>query len=339
MSNSVSRILIETMVRKTIREIKDSPQRSMRNLVDMAVHFSDGRFQKRLLVQLQTMLRKENSPYFQVVSDVVSHADTEKLVTFGMNLGYNSCTRGARQIREIESAEHFNVPWSISMRVSEDVYQERKIEYQSLLDQGKELGVYTWMLQNDTNAAGLLDLVKENDDCAFVLYCQPDEVSGEFLVEAQQCRNLLVCVEYEDGVQEACRRLREGHFLYAVHFIWHETDAEQILNGAFFEGAESLHAPFTALLAEKECAPDIQERVYQYVTEERICQRRGTVPWDIIQDSIFIDSIISEESCSVIFDEKGDLFTWENGLAQKDGNLFRQPLRWMLEQHFPHKER
>lgn len=47
MENKVSRILIETIVKKTLKEIKDSPERSVRNLVDMALNCSEGRFQHR----------------------------------------------------------------------------------------------------------------------------------------------------------------------------------------------------------------------------------------------------------------------------------------------------
>lgn len=49
MEKSTSRIIIETIVKKALRDIKDSPERSIRNLVDMALHFSDGRFQRNFL--------------------------------------------------------------------------------------------------------------------------------------------------------------------------------------------------------------------------------------------------------------------------------------------------
>ena len=47
MENSISRILIETTVRQTLKGLKEDPKRSIRNLVDMALHFSEGRFQSR----------------------------------------------------------------------------------------------------------------------------------------------------------------------------------------------------------------------------------------------------------------------------------------------------
>ena len=92
MENSASRIIIETIVKKTIREIKDSPRRSIRNLVDMGLRFSNGRFQKMFFLAAQTMLQNQNSAYYRLIEDTVSNVNQQNLITFGMNVGYNSCT-------------------------------------------------------------------------------------------------------------------------------------------------------------------------------------------------------------------------------------------------------
>ena len=62
MGEGMSRVLIETMVRKGIREIQEDPERSTRNLVDMAIHFSpEGRFARELFGSAQRMLTDEDS--------------------------------------------------------------------------------------------------------------------------------------------------------------------------------------------------------------------------------------------------------------------------------------
>lgn len=114
MENNTSRIIIETIVKRTLKNIKDAPDRSIRNLIDMALHFSGGRFQRNFFEIAQTMLENENSPYYGLIEDVVTHIDDKSLLRFGMNVGYNSCTIGAKKIREIEkkrklqySLDHF----------------------------------------------------------------------------------------------------------------------------------------------------------------------------------------------------------------------------------------
>ena len=68
MENSMSRILIETTVRQTLKGLKEDPKRSIRNLVDMALHFSEGRFQSRFFQTARTMLEHEESAYYAPVS-------------------------------------------------------------------------------------------------------------------------------------------------------------------------------------------------------------------------------------------------------------------------------
>ena len=49
----MTRALIETLARKALRDMKDSPERSMRNFVDLGVHFTEGRFKEDFLMALQ----------------------------------------------------------------------------------------------------------------------------------------------------------------------------------------------------------------------------------------------------------------------------------------------
>ena len=102
MENTMSRILVTSVVRKALNDMKESPERSTRNLVDMALQFSEGRFQQRFFTSAQTMLKNKNSGYYGLIRNTLARVDTERLFTFGMNLGYNSCTVGARKIRENE---------------------------------------------------------------------------------------------------------------------------------------------------------------------------------------------------------------------------------------------
>ena len=75
MEDSVSRALIETVVRKALRDIGDSPERSSRNLIDMALTFAEGRFQQTFFQTSQRLLCDGHSAYYNLVRDVVAHVD------------------------------------------------------------------------------------------------------------------------------------------------------------------------------------------------------------------------------------------------------------------------
>ena len=99
MARDISRVLIETVVRKMLREAKDSPERSIRNLVDMALYFSDGRIQRNFFTVAQEMLRNERSAYYPLLRDVLANVDEDRLLDFGMVMGYQGFVRGSKAIR------------------------------------------------------------------------------------------------------------------------------------------------------------------------------------------------------------------------------------------------
>lgn len=81
-----------------LKSIKNDPERGARNLVDLAMQFSEGRFQKNFFSAAQTMLQNENSAYYGLIRDIATYTDETRLFTFGMNLGYNGCTVGVKRM-------------------------------------------------------------------------------------------------------------------------------------------------------------------------------------------------------------------------------------------------
>ncbi|MDD7740058.1 MAG: hypothetical protein SOT28_10790 [Fusicatenibacter sp.] len=334
MNNALPRTVIETIVRKAITDIQDAPKRSTRNLIDMALTVAEGRFQSRFFQTAQTMLKNENSSYYKLIPDVAASVDTDKIVTFGLNLGYNSCTVGAKRIRDFEKREHFNIPWSITLAISGKDYMGKEESYRSVLNQGKALGIYTWMIYALDGVDHILSLAAHEPECAFVIYCDPEEITEVMLDEAENINDIMFAVRQTDGVEEACRLLRSRHFLYSVFYTYHDSDLNSIISGEHLSNIEFLHPVFTAFLAEPDCTEKTQKAVYQYVTEMRKSQKYPTVLWDAVYDSRFVDSIISEDSCSAGFDTQGYLCTFQGQLQRLEYNIFRQPLETILKQAF-----
>ena len=80
MKKDINWMLIESVVRRTVQKLHDSPEREIRNLIDLGLSFADGRFQRKFLKASQKMLRNEKSAYYPLIKDVVSHVDEERLV-------------------------------------------------------------------------------------------------------------------------------------------------------------------------------------------------------------------------------------------------------------------
>lgn len=340
MGEGMSRVLIETMVRKGIREIQEDPERSTRNLVDMAIHFSpEGRFARELFGSAQRMLTDEDSAYYALVSDVVHHMDPERLLTFGMLVGYDGFTLGAREIRKTEAAEGFDIPWTLGMELDPAAFAARAADYHRMIGQARALGVCTFMLITEGDARDALTLAAAHPDCAFVVFCAPSAVTQAMLQALQPLSNVMLSVRMEPGAEEACAALRGAERIYSVYLPYNAGNAGAILSGEAVRSAVALHPLLTMLLPDGACDVATQRAVYEYVIAERERQRTQTVLWELYSDGLFIDGIISEEPCTAGFDRAGNLMTgFPRRLAQEDalsqGEL-KQVLRRALERKKP----
>ena len=328
MKKDINWMLIESVVRRTVQKLHDSPEREIRNLIDLGLSFADGRFQRKFLKASQKMLRNEKSAYYPLIKDVVSHVDEERLVTFGMNLGYNGCTRGAKTIRQIEHEESFNIPWALSFSLN--IAQIENGCYSSVIRQGTELGIYVYLMEASDPVEQSLALTAEHPDCAFVLFVRPQQITDAFVQQLEKQNNLMLSVEWGEGALESCRLLREHRLLYSVHHQYSPEQVPALLDGSWLEQVLPAHPAFALLLAQHGCPNVQQQEVYQYVLSVRDGQKYPLILMDIKNDLLMIDNIISSDVCLAGFDRDGTLYSHNATYRTKDYNLFASPVRQIL---------
>lgn len=328
MESGMSRVVIETIARKAIKDIKASPKRSTRNVIDMALQFVNGRFQQEFFREAQTMLENENSAYYRLVYDTVTHVDTERLLHFGMNLGYNSCTLGAKTIREWEEKAGFNIPWIVTFEVEQSYFQKYPNRYQKMIEEGEELGIFTWGIFIDSEPKEILSLIELYQDSAFFLCCEADMITEEFVKRILPLDNVVIVVRYGAGMAKACDILRQNRMLYGVYHIYTNHDVERIISGELFKEMEKLHPHISILVADITISDKEHKRVYQEVISSRKAQKYQTVIWELYGDNCYVDEIISGDSCLVCFDKEGNLYGKKEG--KESMNLFYHTMEKIL---------
>lgn len=90
----LTRLLIENTVDRALRDMERDAHRSLRNLVDLALTFSKGTFERHFLTLCRSMLENETSPYYQLLDRALRTCDRQTLKTFGINVGYEACSKG-----------------------------------------------------------------------------------------------------------------------------------------------------------------------------------------------------------------------------------------------------
>lgn len=276
--NTMIRTLTENYIREKIEELKNNPERGTRNLIDLALNTSKGRFQKNFFAAAQTMLQNQQSSYYKLIQDVIFHVDEEHLVTFGMNIGYNSLTFGEKSIRETENAEGFNIPWMISLCINETTYDSMEKNYKSLIEQGIKLGVYSWTLYAKSGAEKGLSLIKSYPDCAFLMIASPNEITEDFLDSAEALKNMVVSVKYDASAPHIYSNIRKRKMLYSSCVLYNpDSMTEQKLNDILSDINE-LHPAFT-LFAPQFLSEEHASSFYDYILDLRQSQKYATVPY------------------------------------------------------------
>lgn len=333
MKNDVKRILITSMVKRAISDMKDDPARSTRNLIDLGMNFAKGRFQQRFFSEAQEMLQNEKSAYYPMIQDIVTHVDNDRLLTFGMNVGYNSCTIGAKTIRQIEAEQRFDIPWALTLETDE--WSSDHLD--SIITQGEVLGIRTWQLFPGESLLRQLPVIASHENSAFILFMPPQSISRQFISEAGELSNIMITVGYGNETEGICELLRRENLLYSVYFAYRSEELPFIISGDLFDVTDEFHPAFTVVFPKNECPEMLYSRVYESIGQIRHSQNYRTIPWDLLGDNCMVDGIISNSACTAGFDKNGCLVKPFEKKESPKYNLFNHTLADILKLAFPRK--
>lgn len=329
MTNTMTRSLIERLVRGKLNDLKESPERTTRNLVDMALNFSNGRFQKHFFEIAQEMLHNESSPYYQLVYHVASNVQKERLLTFGMNVGYNSFTYGAKIICKQENLNGYNIPWCVTLELDAITLMNHPEHYHKLLNDGKSLGIYTWNIFTYGQIINFLPLMEMNSDCAFLLFCKPEEITNDLLDNLSDIHNFMFVVEYDEAKTDTFSVLQNRKFLYSSYFHYSAEDVDDICSNEILCSIDSTNSVFAFFLPEESCTKNNLQNVCKYTEKTLHNPTYKTLPFEFIADNRRINSIISEDSCTAWFLQSGQL------KEHLQFNHFNQSLSKIFKTAFP----
>ncbi|MCD8108142.1 MAG: hypothetical protein LUE20_09325 [Oscillospiraceae bacterium] len=318
--------IIEAYVGKKLEAMRDNPDRETRNLVDLALGLSAGRFQKHFLSIAHSMLEDESSPYYVLIHDAIKNVGTANILKFGMNIGYNSFTAGANTIRKLEKERGYNIPWVITFYVDDKSFSEEF--YAEAIKQGKKLGIYTYVFFCESIPEKLTEIFDDETECAFILFSDAENIGKGILTQASEIKNLMLCVKYSESATEVCEQLRRDKALYSLWYEYVENPmCEKLLNSA-----DELHPIMTFFVKENDDYIGYND-VYSEVCNLRDTRIAASAPMEFTGTCRMVDEIISDDACIAVFDETGKLISVEN--SGRDCNFRNQPLTEIFEMCYP----
>lgn len=273
--SDVTRGLIDFAVSQCLKNMKNDSRRSLRRLNDLGLQAAKGRFQSELFFLFQRMLNNDNSPYYEMLDEILFTTDTAFLKDFGINLGYNAWTLGAAQLRR--SAENNRLPlsWLTELKpaasidaLSSQISRERENGRFAFLASLPEEGI--------GSGTGLFTLFRRFHDCDFLLNPRWTgcSLSSGQLEEAVRCTNLLFLLPF--GSIE-CHRLAERLLAFKRTFIvtytYEEKDFDELLSPEHIEELLSWGSPLLSFLPSPACSAQTRKAVDEAILDARMQQK------------------------------------------------------------------
>lgn len=329
-----TRAIVSSAIDKAIRDIENDANRSIRNLIDLVLKYTKGRFQRSLFKTFQAMMQNENSAYYTLVKNIVAKVDHETIKTFGFNLGYNGCTNGAKLIRDNECSYGFNIPWAVSFVLD----RRGRLGVDRICDmveQGRSLGIFTYLIFcNNGSAAEIPPLLSAYHDCAFVLFTQPAYLDDAVLDEVSLHKNVMTAIlSSNPEFALAASELHKRRMLYSAYLFYGDANAGALVSGTWLDGVVNASCAFAVLIPEPSCGAKAKEAVRQYVNDVRRRQESPVLLMDTESDILLIDQIISEDSCSIGFGSDGAAFDSFGTLKGTANNLWDFSLMQILREN------
>ncbi|MCD8095504.1 MAG: hypothetical protein LUE12_05185 [Ruminococcus sp.] len=307
-TDKITKSLLRTTFKKALNDIRRDPKRSMRNLVDLGLNFAEGCNQREIFDITQHYLSNENSSYYRLAENIVKEIDDEKLITFGLNFGYNGCTSGAKLLREKEAQLGCHIPFMLSFTLGEE--DSLTVEdITSAIKQGMELGIYIYsVICFSDDYPQLLEMAAEFDECAFLFFINPIRLTREVISRTSELNNLVTSVHF-DGESDSCinavRQLREQGCITVVHYEYTEQSINEILSNVITDQIAEMGTIAGIFYTSPETDKDAQKIVADYRTEIVRSQQYPLFLFEEKSDIARIEQMFSNAECFLRFTNGG----------------------------------
>ena len=320
---TVERKAFSVAIDAALKSLNKDREKGLLQIVDLTEKFMGDNFRKEAYDGVRKMIQNPDHKWMRYVNRLLDETDPHVAKMTALNLGFQAAFYGTKTIRKMREVHDCNIPWLILMDPTSACNLHctgcwaaeygNKLnlsfdELDSIVTQGKELGIYTYFITVPKDPAKVLPLIRSNPDCAVILLCDTSDITEDFAETAETLNNLLFAVTYGDQAETACLILRDHQLLYSLYNVYSDESSSDILCGTYFRFAEEMHSLFAAVLAEPDCTEETCRSVYQTVENSRISQFYRTVPLDFFYDTEKIGNIISSPASIVGFDADGTLY-------------------------------
>lgn len=334
--------LIGTAVDKGIRDIKENSWRGTRNLVDLGMHFSRGRFQKDFFRLAQVMLSNEECPYYNIVNYIANNTNPRIIKRFGINLCYNCWCYGAAKIKDYEKKNGYNIPWNIVFDINrEERSSLSNEEISEILYSGESLGIFCGMFFINCNKEQLksfIAMLKRHKYSSFFLFIQPNIIDGETSALLASAENIAVLIYLDlkniDFCKKTCEILTKNKCLYGLYSYYNDDNLDYIMQN-YISNVKDLHCTFNFFIREKAIKTHNMDEFLKFIHESKYTCKNGVLLFDFYEDLENVNRIMCIKNCFIKIKWDGAIAISTMNEIVPGLNIRRCSLNAVLEKTMP----
>lgn len=213
-----------------LKHVNKDREKGFMQMVDLTERYMGDTFSHESYEAARRLIQNPDNKWMKYVNRALDELDPHVVKQTALNLGYEAAFHGTKTIRQMRKEHDCNIPWLILMDPTSACnlhctgcwaaeYGNRlNLTYEeldSVITQGKELGIYFYMYTGGeplVRKADIIKLCEKHNDCAFHAFTNGTLVDDAFCKEMRRVGNLSLSISLE-GFEEV-NDLRRGEGVY-----------------------------------------------------------------------------------------------------------------------------
>lgn len=273
---SVASTIKKLGIEKIIKQLYKDPEKYLPVLMDWADTFSKGKMPGQRKAIREAIENPEN-PYYKYIRNLIQNVDQAVLTTIVVNFFINANLIGFPLQEENRKKYNCNIPWAVLLDPTSACNLQctgcwaaeygNKLnlsfeEIDSIIEQGKKLGVYLYIYTGGeplVRKADLIRICEKHEDCIFLCFTNGTLIDEAFADEMLRVKNFIPAISLEgfeaatdsrrgNGVYQkvvkAMELLRSKKLPYGISSCYTKANFESITSEEFYDSLIEMGAYF-----------------------------------------------------------------------------------------------
>lgn len=229
-SHSAQRKMAEKLVNAALSMVKKDREESLTKIVDLAETFLGDTVSGKSYDKFREAIKNPDNRWMSYVNRILNETNPHVAKMTALNLGYEAVLRGTKMIRMNREKYGCNIPWLIlfdptsacNMHCagcwSGTYGHKHNLSYDDMdkiITQGKELGVYLYMMTGGeplVRKKDILKLAQKHSDVEFAIYTNSTLIDEELCKELVRLGNIILILSIEGTQETNDARRGAGHY-------------------------------------------------------------------------------------------------------------------------------